>query len=738
MALDKVHSGDNVTESLSVLTEEQDGSEEMSLDDIEGGDIIDDINEEAAAASRAAIAAAQAEEGISTTVKTGFVCHTCPEALLKHTSAVPAALFKATLPSSLCFDLAATFRLVWKLLTEGTASAAHTLQKKCGLALRTSWRTKYWEQRHGQPASFVSVSPLECGILAGRKDVVETVLDCCEEWNRLWRQQAAERCFSDNKATEMPHPADAADGSGNVMNGHHSSGRMPLAVNIVRSLSLDPLIVMDGVEILSVLVERTGTAVGWNDSAFVRELWKKGLMQNETLLHRAAFFGAERIMKWILNGGGEAAFRVFFQRSQNSQAAQQAKRLAEKMKLSTCESAKDVGDPAVRLSTLFCGSIDMEDCWSRSPFHYAVVADRPAIIQLLFEELRSRGHTELALQVLNKPRIVDPKKPHWLSNSGTNAVQSSILMSRVECMNTLLNLGVDLFPKDGKADRGWNLLAFAICSKSEGTKDLGPTVVVKALLANARMTPEVAENMAMEQMGSAEVTPLMLAVSGMFQDIVELLAQQLPCGTLTKQAADGSTALHIAVRKRGWRSAKALLGGDTSLVNERRSQTEIQVTTRMEDHAGLTPLDIGMNVMADACKERACQGKKETRPKDAGKPCSPSPVTKICTELRRWNASADRKRPDFREVQAALLQSTEQVLSTLELQHFTADRNGGVRSVLDLVDYGNEDLNNGMRPKRSQVLSRTTPTFPQRSAAAAGTTVLIKGTVVRDAADCAK
>ena len=488
-----------------------------------------------------------------------------------------------------------------------------------------------------------------------------------------------------------------------------------LASDIVTAVDFNYIFELDDAEMLEYLIERTGGCFDYKivmnkveedvKTSRKRKPEKPRVLILDLFLNRiidnAVFFGAESIIKWILNKGGEQAFAKFLLRSGENQSSRRAKKLADAIVSAGYVGLAQLRDPAVILSNLFCGSLSMEDEYKRSPFHYAIMGDRPEVIKLMVQEANRRQDGDTAFHALNKVRTVEKYNPErdnyrYAHHCGTNALQSSILMSRTACMKTLLDFGVDIFPKDGKGEREWNLLTFAICSKSTN-RNFTSIDTVKALLDHPRISPEVRQGMICERMGSGQVTPLMVAASRSCQDIVKLLRGYLPAGGMLPANSQGSTALHIATRKRGWEIIPSLVDHQGKDHDGPGNKSEIVELVASEDYVGLTSLDICMNIACSVGKEMGKTPARHRKPNEGEQHSRMEAVLNVTNRLKDSNPSHKKKRHVFEAVQTALLKATkepnDEAISRWEACHGYDIQHQAMLPETDLVDYGDYDLN---------------------------------------------
>jgi len=690
-------------EDLGVSSQD---SDDMDTDGSIADDIIDEMQEGANSAAISAAVTAQGHEGIKTDVDPDFVCHTSPEALLKVSSTIPASLLNHKLPESMRFDPSHVMCLMWKAMLSMDSSAAEILKNNYGVYVHP-------KSQPGIPniGTFVSVSALEYSILVGCKDRAKMILDSCESWDRIWKRRAIEQQLS----KVMNVGTAEATGCGESEDWRREDGTALVDVTCLASelvkgeafsnFTVDCLLQMDDPEMLEYLLERTGGFFHYECMMETVEEYAKAYkagnfeiqkLRGVTILHKAAFLGAEKTVKWVLRKGGEKAFKKFLQRSQESRSSRRAMKLGHAIISNKFTGLAQLQDPSTALATLFCGSVSMEDVGKRTPFHYAVIADHPEMIELLIEEADRRQERDAAIQALNQARIVEKYNPkqgifRQAHHCGTNALQSSILKSRMRCMKTLLDLGVYIFPEDGMAERGWNLLTFAICSQA-GNENNAPIETVKALLDHPRISNEVRQKMICERMGSGKVTPLMVATSRLCGDIVKLLRSYLPPGEMLQQDCYGSTALHIAVRKNGWGVVPALLDGldHQGMASEDHDDfSEIQELVSAEDCVGLTALDIGITTACSAGQQmgRAPQNHRNFNQHE-WVPIMQT-ILNVHDRLKDSNPSQGRKRPAFGQVQAGLSK-------TIKEANDDVDDGGilkGIEPQSNLVHYGYDDLN---------------------------------------------
>lgn len=672
-----------------------DDSDDMDTGGGIADDIINEMQEEADSAAISAAVTAQGQEGIKTDVDPGFVCHTSPEALLKVSSSIPVALLNHKLPASMRFDPSYVMCLMWKVMLSRDSSAVEILRNNYGMHA-------YSKIRHAIPrfGTFIALSPLDYSIRVGCKDTAKMILDSCESWDRIWKRRAIEQELSKVMNVDTTEATDCVENEDWTREGGAALVDVAsLASDLLKGLDVDYLVQMDDAEMLEYLLERTG---GFFDYEHTMEIVEKDAkackagnfemqkLRAVTILHKAVFLGAEKTVKWVLRKGGEKAFKKFCQRSQESRSSRRAIKLGDAIISNKVPGLAQLQDPCTALATLFCGSLSMEDAEKRTPFHYAVIADRPEMIELLVEEADRRQDRDATIQALNEVRTVEEYNPKkgiisQAYHCGTNALQSSILMGRMRCMKMLLDLGVYIFPEDGMAERGWNLLTFAICSTAV-TKNNTPIDIVKALLDHPRISNEVRQKMICERMGSGKVTPLMLATSRLCGDIVKLLRSYLPPGEMLRQDCYGSTVLHIAARKNSWGLVPALLDGPDhqgKASKDHDDLSEIQELVSTEDYVGLTALDIGIITACSTGKEMGRTPQNQAVPKMRT-------ILSIHDRLKDSNPSQGRKRPAFGQVQAALLKTIKEANDAVGGGGILK----GIEPQSDLVHYGHYDLGN--------------------------------------------
>ncbi|GMH44409.1 hypothetical protein BSKO_12361 [Bryopsis sp. KO-2023] len=434
-----------------------------------------------------------------------------------------------------------------------------------------------------------------------------------------------------------------------------------------------------------------------------------------TMLHTATICQAKNITGWILAGSAKKAFKIFLESTEKSRSARMAERLGKLFMEKDYTGVSDQGSLEGALSAYCCGHLGMEDDSMKTVFHHAIGCHTVDMLRFILEQTKKLNVEEMAKVIVNRPRIVTVSKKaafyhRYRNSSGTSPLQAAAFCGQSEALKLLLDYGADFTIPDGRSDRGWNILAFAVaCQNHKSAME-----TVETLLKHPRLTPEVQTDFAGERMGDNKITPLMIAASIGNAKMVSLLGTLLPKGAFPWQAKGGRTALHIATRrphsKQNLKVVEALLQGDQKRVkldsgdNEQDViKEEVAKAAASEDHVGLTPLDISVNMVCDNRKE-STRPSRATRQSTLKEESGGQWDLQTYLAVRNANPSLKRNRPRFEDVQASMLQATEEASNqTYQMGVFGHNPN----DTSDVLVNSNNDVTIIQKDNTKKTLNRT-------------------------------
>ncbi|GMH44672.1 hypothetical protein BSKO_12624 [Bryopsis sp. KO-2023] len=627
--------------------------------------------------------------------KESVTCHTSPEDLLNHMSYLSAEMVEANLPENWRKDAKEEIRLLWKSHTCNDKEAENKLRENF------HGDDEYFIfNRLEQNGMFRMVSPMLLALFLKRRDLLDAILMACNCWDAEWKKEAMLRKKGPNSeemGKKSPNSEEMEVDDPDSTGEYEEKDCTKLACKLVAAATRRNLVfLMDDVELLSYLIEKTGYGIPFEKILEQNEETKRKTKTSVRFPERlptnhpnssrrrggrrpaattpppyrhtpfiltATRFHAKNIIQWLSTNSHTQAFQRFIETNQQiSRSASSAEKLAKKNIHVSMAGFPNIDSPAPDFSALaqaYGGELLVSGL-NGGLVACALGEGNLEIAEWLMKQARAgliENNTLLRTQLDLTPMSKQSFTP--------NALQIAAKEGRVDLFKAMLDFRVDPTPTDPNTSRGWNILAFILATRSAAAA----LEATRVFFSHPSTTPATRERLILEKMGQDKVTPVMVGVTMGHVEALEFLrsfaisSERVKAEFWSWQGKGGATVLHQSVRRQSlydfgppknfWVLQALLYGNGTTRIRK-RGEAEVRHAASLEDHLGLTAFDIAFNIMCKSQVERNRRSEiKQAASFHKGPPRDDQAVIKICIALREVNSSRSRIQPNFEDAKAS-------------------------------------------------------------------------------------